>query len=342
MPTSPWLVSRARWCLASSRLGMALVLLSSTAAFAQTTYRPEARTVFASCRPQAPSTVERIYLCPGLAATIAWVVAPPGFTDARMLEHFRSGISATTAGVVESKLAKLRLAGVERDGLEYLVRETEGGTVVGKGSATLVRQGEGVWYLSCVVEASAPGAAKRCRQILEFFAIHGVPEPIDLKSQAQAAKPVLGTRELVVPRGCTATGPVDAGKIQCPSSFLSWMVVPQLPNMKKFRDENLASQRKTYEAIAATKGSVLTEKEVDCRVMGEPRTCTQFLIPIGESRFRVLSGVKSQEAQMVQLICAQMDQTEEFPAVCNGLMEILPPAPPAAGPEEKAPPARRK
>lgn len=344
MPTSPWLVSGSLRRLASSRRWTALVLVLSTAAFAQAsraTYRPEAGSLFASCKAQADGSIGRTYLCPGLTASIAWIQVPPEFSDEQMLEHFRTGIAAMSEGKLESKAARLTLAGTERAALSLTIRAA--GKSPGTGHTTLVREDDGGWYLSCLADSSRRIAVKHCERILEFFAAQGVPEPINLKAAPiQPSKPIVGTRELVVPEGCKVMGPAEAGQIQCPSGFLAWMVVPHPPDLKKFRDEQLVTYRKSFQELVASKGAVLTESDVGCRVMGDEGSCRQFRAPIGEGHFRALLGVKRLQAQTIQLLCTQMDHDPGFPAVCNGLMELLPAEAPAPVPAGKVSPAAPK
>ncbi|AGC45835.1 lipoprotein [Myxococcus stipitatus DSM 14675] len=342
MSTSVWRVSAACCLRAAAPLLTALVLMLCTTVFAQSakvTYRPEAGSLFASCKVQPEGSIGRNYLCPGLTATIAWVEVPAEFSDQQMLGHFRSGIAAMSTGKLESKETRLTLGGIERDTLEFQIRDLgDGKKVQAAGHASLLRQEKGGWYVSCAADPARRIAVKHCERILEFFAVHGVPEPIDLKAHANPSKPVVGTTELVVPEGCTVSGPKEAGQIRCSGSFLGWVVVPHPPSMKKFREEQLVPIRKQFQDLAASKGSVLEESDVECRVMGEQGVCRQLLLPMGAGNLRSLSGVTRQGAQTILLFCVQGDLAKELPAVCRGQMELIPTAPA----EEKTPPAAPK
>ncbi|QSQ15261.1 hypothetical protein [Myxococcus landrumensis] len=342
MPTSSWLVSGPRRGLACASLMTVLVLVSSTTVFAKVKYRPEAESLFASCQPNADSSVSREYLCPGLTASIAWVQLPDEETDAQRLERFRNGMASLVSGKMESKPVKLTLGGVERDALELSIQPLERGSVATTGHVATMRQEGGGWLLSCLADPKRRIAVKHCAKILEFFAVHGVPEPVDLKNPSQPAKPLLGTQELVVPEGCSYTGLPEVGRIQCASSFLAWLVVANPSNVKKFREDQWASLRELAQEKATSNASVMTESDVECRVMGAQDKCHQFRVPIDGGHFRTLVGLKRQGTQTLQVICMQMDYEKALPAVCNGLMEFLPTVAPASGSGGKSPAAAPK
>jgi len=314
--------------------GVAVVLLGGVALgqFKPTTYRPEARAVFGQCKAQADGTLGRSYQCPGLNASIAFLELPATEPEEKILELMRGGLAASVQGELETNPTSLMLAGSERTALALTIRAPKGGKAQAVGHVTVAKVDGGFWSYLCLADASRRPAIKDCQRVLEFFAAHGVPEPIDLRARKPLEKPLLGTRELVVPEGCSFSAPrVELGRIQCASSFFTWSQLPPEVDLAKWRSENTAMLAKQLQQQVASQGAVLKESQVDCRVMGQPERCFQLSAPVGKARFRALHGVTRVDRQGFQLVCVQSDTSEAPPPVCNDLLELVSAVAPDAG-----------
>ncbi|AKF86290.1 hypothetical protein MFUL124B02_24490 [Myxococcus fulvus 124B02] len=335
-----------RWasdCLSWVRAGVVLGGFVALGAPAQSTgFLPEAKALFGACSAHADGSVGRTYACPGFNATIAWLEVPSEYSDEKVLEVMRGGIAAAAKGGLESKAATLTLAGREHTALEMTVRVPEAGET--RGFLTVEREATGLWSFMCLADSRQKAASANCLKVLEYFASKKVPEPLDLKAPAPLTKAMLGARELVVPDGCSlspSTVP-EVGRIDCPGSFLSWTRVTLEVDLDQWFQRQKKSLGPSFRQMVTEKKGVMTERPVDCRVVGQPGMCHQYRVPLdrNQGELRLLLAVASMGKVTVQLVCSHSGRSEAFPPVCNGLLELLPAQSPKAGPDDAGPVAK--
>lgn len=320
MPSHPG--SPSRRASTSFPLGLlgAVLLLATATARAQppeSPFRPEARELFAGCKPQADGPTGRGYSCPRFMATFAWIPVSVELSERQLLESLRTGMAVSLKGEPAFEPVRLKLAGREVEALRVTVREKPGAPVHQTGHLTVEKKDGGAWMYFCLGLPARSGESKECGKVLEFFATTGAPEPIDLKTLPRLEKPVLFSRELVVPEGCELAPPVpNIGRIQCPSSFLTWATVNPAPDVRKWLQESTAMIRKQLQVE-------VNERPVECTVGQLPATCVQLVSTAPGKRFRITLGVTQQGQQGTQVCCGLMTGGATLPPVCNGVLEVL-------------------
>jgi hypothetical protein len=308
---------------------LAALLVGPAAASAgedKSPFRPNARPLFEGCKPSAAAPAARSYECPGQTASLVYLGPQYGrMPDNELLEFARYTVGLTFQGDVRTQRDTLKFAAREQPAYHVTVKFEDGARLEGDITVDKSPGGRARLY-SCYVEAGEQAALARCRRMLEYFSKHGAPEPIDLEQVSLARPsegPTLLSRKLAVPKGCGASVVVEgSGKIDCPTSTLTWQLVDSGPEPSQWVRELAALTAKNW------KGE-LSESPVKCTIEQQPGVCVRLRATglHGTRRDFYVGAIRS-GTNTLGVLCSSNDQDGPLPPVCKETLALEPPAAP--------------
>jgi hypothetical protein len=296
-------------------LSFVLAALSGAQVFAAPDdFVPDARTLFAGCKPSADGSNSRFYACAGYSASITHVFGSKELAPPQVVRMMTGALRAMVPPEVQEETFTLALDGKDCSGVRLLPASKKAAEVFGVAEAVVVPLPNGD-YRGLLVACQRRDA--RCDQqrvkVFQYLARKGPPERVTIDKRPELGPPKLLDRTLVVPDGCRlATANPSYGRIECNGSVLSWNVVtaPVPPNPDTWQKETAAQ-------LETSLGGGLTNQRVSCKVEKSPAKCTRLSKQRPDGVLLSYLGATIIGGRGVMVSCTFLQSKEGFPSVCN-------------------------
>ncbi|HLL54413.1 MAG TPA: hypothetical protein VK447_12745 [Myxococcaceae bacterium] len=290
------------------------------AAEAQSPFEAAARPIFGGCEPSGEGGSGRAYSC---GKVDAWII---NMGELELEQAMAIGLASAKEAMAEnmhSEQVKLKLAGQDWDALR-VSNCPEAGEGCESGFMVAVKGPQDITrFIGCAVKGHPPPQDQqaRCQKMLDYFATHGTPDGVALRSiqeEMEQPPPTLLSRPLVVPDGCRVEeSSAEGGLIDCPQSMFSWAVVDL---DEEFKNGLEMFSREMKQRLP----TVTSEKRMSCTVERKPAECA---ILEGTSQdgsaIRVYVGqAVLPEGKGLLTTCFFTEAQRGFAPVCNDVFVI--------------------